>query len=437
MRKILQYILRILAKRVISRYKPAVVGVTGSVGKTTAKESVYAVLSRKYRVRRNEENFNNEIGVPMAVLGIRPTGSKLSLIAQLFRAIWLAYGFPGVLSDGIYPEILVLELAADRPGDIHYLVDIVSPTVGVVSAIGEVPVHVEFYASPEAVATEKGRLIESLPAHNGLAVLNFDDQTVLDMKERSKAKVSTFGFSAPADGAGPDFRISDVSYFASEESDAIGGLSFKVNKGSTFVPMRIKNIIGQHQLYGVGAAIAVGTHFGLNMVEMAEALEGVAIPGGRMRLLKGVKNTIVIDDSYNASPLSMHAALDTLRDFAKAKQALNIGKQTRRVAVLGDMRELGKFEIQAHQAIGKLAAQRTDVLITVGSASKFISDAAAEAGQTAAEGMGANGQIMHFNTSDEAKLKVQEIMKEGDVVLVKGSHSIRMDKIVEEIEARF
>jgi UDP-N-acetylmuramoyl-tripeptide--D-alanyl-D-alanine ligase len=419
MRRILQFILKLLAKRVVNRYKPVVVGVTGSVGKTFAKEAIYRVLSRKFLVLKNEENFNNEIGVPMAVLGI--DARKFKAISYKLKAMgysfWLAYGWP----KRKYPRILVLELAADKPGDIQYLINIVKPKIGVVTAVGEIPVHVEFYASPQAVAKEKSKLIEQLPP-DGLAVLNFDDQTVLDMREKSKAKAITFGFSNLA-----DIWISDTSYFAADEDQNVGGLSFKINHDKIFIPLRIKNLIGAHQLYGILAAVAVGLHFGINLVDICGALEEVEPPKHRMNLLRGIKNTTIIDDSYNASPLAMRAALDTLNDFARAKASLS-GKSGRKIAVLGDMRELGKYEIEAHRAVGNLVGERADILITVGSAAKFIADSAANQMKP--------DSIFSFSTADEAKLKVQEIIREGDVILVKGSRAIQMEKIVEEIVAR-
>ena len=264
-RKILKYILRILAKRIISRYRPIVIGITGSVGKTTAKEAIYAVLSRKFWVRKNTENFNNEFGIPMAVLGIdaerfNAISYKLSAMGD---ALWLVYGWSGQK----YPKILILELAADRPGDIQYLVDIVKPQVGVVTAIGDVPVHVEFYASPEAVATEKGKLIERLPSQNGLAVLNYDDQTVFGMKEKSKAKIMTFGFAKEA-----DVRISDIAYFVSDNSNEIGGLSFKLGYVGSFVPVRVNGLAGMHQIYGLMAAAVGGLPFNINLNENSGAL---------------------------------------------------------------------------------------------------------------------------------------------------------------------
>lgn len=427
MRKILKFVLKILAKRVIDRYQPVVIGITGSVGKTMAKEAICAVLSRKFWVRKNEENYNNEFGVPMAVLGIEPkrvqvTRYRLQAISYRMKAtsyaLWLAYGWPKQK----YPKILVLELAADKPGDIQYLVDIVRPQIGVVTAVGDVPVHVEFYASPSQVTEEKSKLIQQLPVHDGLAVLNYDDQTVLDMKERSKAETMTFGFSRPPAG-GVDVWVSDTSYFIADDGKNIGGLSFKINHGSTFVPARINNLIGMHQLYGIMAAVVVGLHFGMNLVDISGALENIELPHGRMNLMQGVRNSIIIDDTYNASPLSTHAALDSLRDFVKAR--LGLGHNGRRIAVLGDMKELGKYEVEAHRSIGNIAAERCDILITVGAAAKLIADSAAN--QMLKE------NVMSFDTSDGAKLKVQEIIKEGDVVLIKGSRSMKMEKIVEEI----
>ncbi|MBI4160801.1 MAG: UDP-N-acetylmuramoyl-tripeptide--D-alanyl-D-alanine ligase [Candidatus Yanofskybacteria bacterium] len=425
MRKLLKLILKILAKRIIIRYRPTVIGITGSVGKTTAKEAIFAVLSRKFWVCKNEENYNNEFGVPMAVLMLQPGGrGMLYWPSVLIKSAWLAYG-PFKSS---YPEMLVLELAADKPGDIDYLVGVVGPKVGVVTAVGEVPVHIEFYASPQAVAQEKSKLIAQLPSE-GLAVLNYDDQTVLDMKEKSKAKVVTFGLSDSA-----DIRASDINYFINEQPKPsgdiaqhpkrIGGLAFKLNSESAFVPARINNLIGVHQLYAVLAAVAVGQHFGINLIDAAGVLENINLPKQRMNLACGIKNSILIDDTYNASPISMHAALDTLRDFAPAHARL--GHKSRRIAVLGDMKELGKYELEAHRTIGNFAAGCCDILVTVGGAGKIIADSAAN--QMAKE------NIFSFSTSEEAAPRVQEIIQEDDIVLIKGSRAMKMEKVVDEIK---
>lgn len=414
-----------LAKRTVDRYEPIVIAVTGSVGKTTTKEAIFEVLRRKFQVRKNYENFNNEIGVPLAVLGVYPKPKnfrgnvwiwRVSFIFNILKSAWAAFGWPR----STYPKILLLELAADRPGDIKYLVDMVKPSIGIVTAVGEVPVHVEFYASPKAVAREKAVLIESLPP-TGLAVLNYDDQTVLDMKEQTHAKTITIGFSEHA-----DIWASDMSYIVSDDEQSIGGLSFKVHQGSTFIPFRINKAVGVHQLYGVLAVIAIGTHFGVNMVEIASILEHFDPPKDRMTLLRGIKNTIIIDDVYNASPISTHAALDTLRDFGN--NLIKLHDHGRKVAVLGDMKELGKFSIEAHRAIGDLAGERVNILITVGAHAKLIADSAVNQMKS--------GSIFSFDNSEDAKLKVQEIIQEGDVILIKGSRSMKMEVILEEIVAR-
>lgn len=433
MKKYLQFILKILAKRVITRYHPTVIGVTGSVGKTTTKEAIYSVLSRKFRVRKSSLNFNNAIGTPISVLGIRPPKVKdecgfyhydrlgfVGLAFDLLKAFYLAFG----LRDKNYPKILLLELGADKSGDISYLVEMVQPTIGVVTAVGEIPVHVEFYSSPKAVAKEKGMLVESLPS-NGLAILNHDDQTVLDMKERTKAKVVTIGFSPEA-----TIWASDVSYVVSDPptggENSIGGLSFKVHLGESFVPFRINKIVGIHQIYAILNAIAVGSHLGINLVEMASIMESFEPPKDRIVLAHGIKNTIIINDAYNASPPSTHAALDTLRDFGDSVVALR--GRGRRVAVLGDMKELGKYSVDAHQAIGGLIADRADLLVTVGEHAKFIADSASSS-------LSAD-KIFSFHDSAEAAPKVLELIEEGDIVLVKGSRSMRMERVLEEIVSK-
>ena len=417
MRILLKIILKILAKRVIARYQPKVIGVTGSVGKTTAKEAIYALLRYKFNIWKTEDNFNNEIGLPMTILGVNPRlankGNKFGVVLHLIRAVWLAYGWPRQN----YPKVLVLEIAADRPGDLNYLVDIAKPQIGVVTAVGEVPVHVEFYASPKAVAKEKSILIESLPS-DGLSILNYDDDTVLDMREKSKAHVTTIGFSEHA-----DIWASDVSFIISDDERSLGGLSFKVHQGESFMPFRINNLIGLQQVYAILAAVAVGIHFNINMVEISSILESFELPADRMNLMRGIKNTTIINDVYNASPTSMHAALDTLRIFGD--NVIKMHGRGRKIAVLGDMRELGKYSEQAHRDMGLLTTECADILITVGTHSKLLADSA----------MALMGQdkIFVFSSSDDAKLKVQELIEEGDIILVKGSRGMHMEKILEEI----
>ncbi|TSC92040.1 MAG: UDP-N-acetylmuramoyl-tripeptide--D-alanyl-D-alanine ligase [Parcubacteria group bacterium Licking1014_17] len=412
--------MRHIAVKLIQRHTPIIIGVTGSVGKTTAREAIYGVLSHKFTAVRNDENYNNEFGVPLTVMGVKPLDGPKSILKKIiflwsaFKALLRAYGILG----GTFPKMLVLELGADRPGDISYLVNVVKPQIGVITAVGEVPVHVEYYASPEAVIMEKSELIRCLPV-NGLAVLNYDDQTVLDMKKYAKCPVSTFGFY---DGA--DVRVSEVSFFANDARSDIGGLSFKIHQGENFIPVRIHNFLGTHQLYGVLTAVVVGAHLGLNLVEISEALDLIEFPKGRMKLLKGIKETTLIDDTYNASPIATIAALDVLNEYGNSARRLG-KKKVRKIAVLGDMKELGKYETEAHRLIGVRAGECADIVIAVGQAARFTAEAA--------ESILGPAKVFYYHDTEEAKIKIQNLMKEGDIILVKGSQSMRMEKIVKEI----
>ena len=323
MRKLLQLILKILSKAVIKKYDPVVIGITGSVGKTSTKEAVFAVLKNKFRVRRSVGSFNTEEGIAVNILTdwneedlkliskFGPTGRKIRKAFLWFRILISGFLNFLFLPKSKYPEILVLEYGADRPGDLDRLIDIAKPKIGIVTAVGELPVHLEFYSSPLEVAEEKSKLIQKLPK-DGLAILNRDDRAVFDMKDIGQAKTVTFGFS-------PDstVRASDTSYFIdnghSEKSSA--GLSFKVNYENTVIPFRLANALGRHQIYAALAAAAVGLHFHINLVEISQALEGFEFPKQRMKLLAGIKNSYIIDDYYNASPLSTQAALDALKEF--------------------------------------------------------------------------------------------------------------------------
>jgi UDP-N-acetylmuramoyl-tripeptide--D-alanyl-D-alanine ligase len=312
--------------------------------------------------------------------------------------------------DRNYPEILVLEYGADKPGDIKYLAGFARPTVGVITAIGAVPVHVEFYAGPDDVAREKGRLIEALPAA-GFAVLNADDETVLELEDRTRARVMTFGFAGDA-----DVRASHMVNRVSGGRPI--GISFKLEYGGSYAPVRLDGVFGKAHAYAAAAGAAVGLLFGMNLVTISEALGDYVPAESRMRLVLGVKGTYLIDDAYNASPLSMHAALDTLRGLPGG----------RKIAVLGDMLEIGKYTIEAHEQVGDLAARSADALFTVGARAKLIASAAAESGLKKAN-------IFSFDTADDAGIPLQNFLKEGDLVLIKGSHAMQLEKIVEEIRA--
>lgn len=410
MKHIFEQLLLWLAQAHIKRYRPVIVAVTGSVGKTSTKEAIACVLRDHMRIRATGGNLNNELGVPLTVLGDWADEYYRSGSSLWFWAKVLVSGFFSLIHTSRYPEVLVLEYGADKPGDIKKLANRFKPHVSVVTAVGETPVHVEFFAGPEAVANEKSQIIKVLGSED-YAVLNADDMTVLDMKSKTKARVVTFGFSDHA-----DLRV--ASFDMSVNPDGWPqGVTFKIHDSSSFVPVKIHDSLGKAQAMAAAAAAAVGEILKVNLVKISDALKRYEGPKGRLRVIPGIKTSIILDDTYNASPSAMHVALETLRDLPSK----------RKIAVLGDMLELGKYSVQAHQTVGNMAGAIADVLVCVGERAKFIADAAGnQMGQ---------GNIHTFHTSDEAKLKVQELIQPGDLVLVKGSQGKRMEKIVEEIMA--
>lgn len=400
----LRWVLKWLARLTLLRYRPAVITVTGSVGKTSTKLAMAAVLGGVREARVSQRNYNNEIGVPFTIISGREK------VGGAFFWLWtIAAACFRIAVKTRYPEVLILEYGADRPGDIKYLLEIARPTVAVITAVGDIPVHVEYYAGPKALAREKGRTIETLPAA-GFAVLNYDDESVMDLEERTRAKVMTFGF-----GEGADVRVTNFETRSAADGRPVG-VAFKLEQGGSVVPVILDGVFGRAQGYAAAAAASVGLIFGMNLVKISEALADYQPAPGRMALLAGVKGTFIIDDTYNASPLSMHAALDTLREL----------KGKRKVAVLGDMLEIGKYAIEAHEEIGRIAAKVADTLVTVGPRAKFIAEGAKAAGMP-------KKKIMSFEDADDAKIPVQNVLRKGDIVLLKASRAIGLDKIVEEI----
>ena len=436
-KSILQKILAILARATIRKYKPKVIGITGSVGKTSAREAIFTVLKTKYSVRTSEKNYNNEIGLPLTILGISHHGRNIfkwlsAVFDVLFGVFW---------RQNKYPEILVLEYGLDHPGDMDYLLSIAKPDIGVVTAIGEIPVHVEFFKSPEELRAEKAKLIHSL-SPSGLAILNHDDYAVYDLKEKTKARVVTFGFSAEG-GSSPRtdrrrahasgreehaemIKISNYRLQVTKDitvGDIPEGISFKIEHKGNMVPFRLVSCFGEPHAYAAAVAAAVGIALEINLVEIAEAMRSFSSPRGRLRLLKGRQHSFILDDTYNAAPEAMRKALDTL-------QALP-GK--RKIAVLGDMLEIGKYTEQVHRAIGNQAANFVDLLITVGIRAKFIAE------EALAPVEGKRGlpkeQIISLPNSFAAGRFLYPLIKPGDLILVKGSQSMRMERAVEEIMA--
>lgn len=412
MRAFIERLLVADARRVIAREHPHIIGVTGSVGKSSAKQAIAAVLRRKFSVRASMKSYNNPVGLPLTILGlVGGENSAIRWVAVLWAAFWRS-----MAKQPAYPGILVLEMGADRKGDIRKLVGIAKPDVAVVTVVGES--HAEFLGSQEEIMKEKRAIVEAL-GKDGLAVLNRDDAMVWSMRDKCKGRVVSYGFDVEA-----DVRAADPTmHVTCDPKGGQCGMSFKLTDGNATVPVFLPNVIGRHAAYAALAAAAVGIAKGMNLVEIADGLAEYDAPPGRMRFIAGIKNTMLIDDTYNASsPISVLAALEALREMP-------IGEANKRIAVLGDMLELGAVSAERHAEIGRsAAADGVDVLVLVGELMGNAETAAR------AEGMDEN-RVFHFATAEEAGRFVQDRMKEGDVVLVKGSQGMRMEKVVKEVMA--
>ena len=307
-----QHALRRLAEALRDAHPIPAVGITGNVGKTTTKEAASAALGARYRVLRSAASFNNEIGVPMTFLGIEPSH-----------------------------QVAVIEIGFYVPGEIADLATLVRPRVGIITRIPEQPVHYSRTPSVEAIAAGKAELIEALPA-DGVALLNADDQRVRALASRTRARVVLFGESADA-----SLRATDIS------ASGLEGLRFVAHDGDARADVRLP-LPGRHLVGAALAAIGAATALGVPLEEAAMALATMEAPAHRMSI-RTAADQVVIDDSYNASPAAVQAALDVLGSVS-----------TRRVAVIGDMLELGALSADAHEAAGRDAARKTDVLVGVG-----------------------------------------------------------------------
>jgi UDP-N-acetylmuramoyl-tripeptide--D-alanyl-D-alanine ligase len=348
-----------------------VIGITGSVGKSTTKELIADVLCRRYRTLRNPGNLNNEIGLPLTILQ---------------------------LSSGY--DHAVLEMGFYVPGEIALLCDIAKPQVGVITNIGTV--HAERAGSQEIIARGKAELVQKLPSE-GVAILNFDDPWVKKMAEQTQAQVLFYGLDRQAhlwaDGI---------------QSMGLDGIRLRLHYGDETLNIRVP-LIGRHSVHTVLRAAAVGLVEGLTWNQI---ISGLQLGTAQLRLVAvhSANGALLLDDTYNAAPESTLAALNLLADLEGQK-----------IAVLGDMLELGPYEKQGHQMVGLRAAQVVNRLITVGCRGRMISDAARQAGLS-------NSAINHFETVEEVIDYLKDHLNKGDVVLVKGSHGMRMDRIISTLE---
>jgi UDP-N-acetylmuramyl pentapeptide synthase len=393
--------LALFARAVVHRYRPRIVMISGSVGKTSTKDAVATVLATRFFVRASNKSFNSEFGVPFTILGVKnPWGNPLAWFSVVKGALAL------LILPNHYPNMLVLEVGADRPGDLARILRIATPDVVVMTRLPEIPVHVEAYASPEAVREEEFSPAHSLRAAAPL-IIPADDSYALDSAMRTPARVISYGVSDNA-----TVRVLNIGFSESEKT--VVGMRANVQVAGEHGSFVVKGSVGTTQLLPVAAALATALAFEIPLPEALKALESYEAPPGRGRLLSGKNGSIIIDDSYNASPAAVEEALATLKAFPHAK---------RRIAVLGDMLELGRYSVMEHERISVLARDSADVIAAVGIRARAF---AASPG---------NVEAVLFDNARAAALVLPALVRAGDVILVKGSQSIRTERIVEALLA--
>ena len=342
-----------------------VVGVTGSLGKTTAKEVIWSVLKESFSALRSEANYNNEIGLPLTLLRLAPNHERA-----------------------------VLEMAMYALGEIRLLCQLAKPAVGVVTNVG--PVHMERLGSLAAIAQAKAELVEALPAE-GVAILNGDDPLVRPMAALTPASIFTFGLRAESD-----------LYADNLESRGLEGIRFRLHHAGQSVQVA-SPLRGREAIWACLAGAAVGLVEGLDWESIVAGLSS-AIEQPRLKIVRGRGGITIVDDAHNASPASTSAALEFLLELPG-----------RRVAVLGDMRELGSYEEEGHRQVGRKAAELVDILVVVGRLGRIIGQEAQtqELGET------------YFAEDNSHALEIiKPLLLAGDVVLVKGSRGMQMEEIV-------
>lgn len=400
-KKIVLKILKFLARRRLRKFKGRVIGITGSVGKTSTKEAIFAVLNTQYRVRRNLGSMNSDFGMLLTILDIKSGYNSATK--------WTWYLMKGLIHSFMrdHSEVLVLEMGVDKPGDMDFLTSVVKPDLVVFTNVAGVHLDDGQFKDTKEVYNEKAKLVKALK-EGGLALFNLDNAYTkaaygeFDRKRR-------LGYSTGEEG---DFCVEKVR-------SSLSGIEFEVVYKDEKMVFQ-SEVLGRYQVYVLLPAIACGLILKMSYEQIAAAVGRFKLPPGRMSLIEGVEESAILDSSYNSSPFALKEALGVLEE---------LGEGRRKVAVLGSMNELGEQSQEQHEIIGELCAEKVDLLLTVGKEAKWIADKALECGMSPAT-------VFKFSYAKEAAEFFKKHVKKKDLVLVKGSQNrVRLEHFVKELMA--
>lgn len=405
-KKIIVVILLCEAKTLLFFRKPKIIAVVGSVGKTSTKDAIYSALRDSVSVRKNKKSMNSEFGVPLTILNLESAwSSPLGWIINVLR------GVLAIVSFKKYPNYLVLEVGTDMPGDMKKTAAWLKPDIVVITSLPELPVHVAHFKDPEALRKEDASIVHYMKK-DAVLVLNADDAYAYALKAVAKKKTITFGVTSEV----ADVRISNYHPVYTETAPQLPtGISFKIAHQGATLPLNLEGILGVQHVYACAAAYAVASVFEIPELEILQGLRAHTTAPGRMKLLDGMNGSCIVDDSYNASPLAVEKAVLMVSELASDKK---------KIAVLGDMLELGTYSKKAHTEIGALLADATFThVFTYGDEAAHITKEIHRQRATAIT-------TQHVDSHPEIIEALQSLITAGDIVLIKGSQGSRMEKVI-------
>lgn len=413
MKRLLEKYLAACVRPAVIREKIRVVVIAGSVGKTSTKEAIGVALGGHLHgsdILIAPKNYNNEFGVPLSLLRRSAPGrSPWKWFILLLRATLM---YLGLVKIGC--RTAVLEYAPDHPGDLAWLIGIAHPDVAILTAIA--PEHTEFFGSLEGVAEEELTIIRCL-RQDDVAILNIDDPRIVSSRGETKGAVVSYGESLDA-----TVRLIKADFIFDEALPMSSGIDTEMVVAGDLVRLRLIGVFGHPQALAAAAALSVVYALDYSMAEAVEHLMAHRGVPGRTRIIEGIKHTLLLDDTYNASP---EAVVSALRDLKRVP----VREGCHRIAALGDMLELGSLAHESHQQMGRAVVEHgVDMLVVCGTFAPVVAQAAREAGMK-------EDLIFTFPDSEQAGRFLQDRMKQGDVILIKGSQGVRMEKIVKELMA--